>query len=419
MTKVIFFSFFFCTFLLQGQTDTIFKKDSEIIICFITYVNDNNIFYNTKKVNGKYISVDEVQYYSQNGKRAKPSSPQIKKEELNTKDSLIVPKDSSTLYIVHPKTMSRNLFKIKMNRRDIYELEGGEVIKCVFYNEGELKIMLTEMFKVHQISYQIINLDVEFSKTYYIVCSSTSGETKLVDEEIGEDIILKKYLTIFREDLRNSIIKSPFFSSPKSGTGFALSETGLVITNYHVIDKAKKIELTGINGRFTTSYSAKVIVEDQKNDLAILQLENKDIKFDSIPYTIRLKGAEPGEGVYVLGYPMIKSMGEEVKLTTGVISAKTGYKGDVTTYQVSAPVQGGNSGGPLFDKQGNLIGVINAKILGAEGVTYAIKTGYINSLIDLLPSNPLINMKNKIEKLPLEEQVKQISKFVYIIKVSN
>lgn len=66
-------------------------------------------------------------------------------------------------------------------------------------------------------------------------------------------------------------------------------------------------------------------------------------------------------------------MGDEIKLTTGVISSKTGFQGDVSLYQISAPIQPGNSGGPLFDNKGNLIGIVNAKHKGAENVGYAIK----------------------------------------------
>ncbi|WP_317898049.1 S1C family serine protease [Aurantibacillus circumpalustris] len=403
--------------MAHSQTDTIFKKDGDLIFCTITYVNNNNIFYNTKRSEGNYISHDDVKYYSKNGKRAIRSLSEVKRNSLKIKDSLNI-KDSAIIFLISPANFNQSTFKIKMNRRDIYELKGGEIIKCVFFNEGELKIMSTETKDGEQVSYQIINLDLEFPKTHYIFCSSAPGETKLIDEQIGEDLISNKPLTIIEEDLLNPIIRSALFSTPKTGTGFLLTETGLVVTNYHVIEKAKKIELSGINGSFDKSYTAKVVVEDKKNDLAILQIENKDAKYDPTPYSIRSKNAETGEDIFVLGYPMIRSMGEEIKLTTGVISAKTGYKGDVTTYQVSAPVQGGNSGGPLFDKQGNVVGIINAKILGAEGVTYAIKTTYLNSLIDLLPNKPVLNEFSKLDKLTLEEQVKLISRFVYIIKIN-
>jgi S1-C subfamily serine protease len=70
-----------------------------------------------------------------------------------------------------------------------------------------------------------------------------------------------------------------------------------------------------------------------------------------------------GSNVFALGYPMALSlMGEEVKFTDGKISSKTGFQGDITTYQISVPIQPGNSGGPLFDYDGNIVGITNAGI---------------------------------------------------------
>nr|WP_277266111.1 trypsin-like peptidase domain-containing protein [Prevotella corporis] len=79
------------------------------------------------------------------------------------------------------------------------------------------------------------------------------------------------------------------------------------------------------------------------------------------------------EDIFVLGYPLVQTMGEDVKLTTDVISSKTGFQGDVSQYQISAAIQPRNSGGPLFDSRGNLIGIVPAKHKGTENVGYAIK----------------------------------------------
>lgn len=77
------------------------------------------------------------------------------------------------------------------------------------------------------------------------------------------------------------------------------------------------------------------------------------------------KIADVGEDIYVLGYPLTATMGEEVKLTNGIINAKTRFDGDVYQYQISTPVQPGNSGEPLIDYNGNVIGVVCAKHRGA------------------------------------------------------
>lgn len=319
-------------------------------------------------------------------------------------------------FVPYPMTISNG-------KATIYTIGvGGQNAGTIAYNEN-LQYKIYSEGRITAIAGRDILLDIKKGNTYWVQLNPMNGKFGLTDERTGERIYKKNIRTIYAEEDRNNPIIAPtaeaISKGPKSGTGFLLSESGLVVTNHHVIDKANKIVLKGINGDYTTTYTARIVVDDEKNDLAILQLENKTIKFEPIPYTIRSKGADTGEEIYVLGYPMITAMGVEVKLTTGVISAKTGYQGDITSYQVSAPVQGGNSGGPLFDKQGNLTGVVNAKIQGAEGVTYAIKTNYLNALIDLLPTSPVLNDNNKLTGLSMQEQVKKLSNFVYIIEVNN
>ena len=116
---------------------------------------------------------------------------------------------------------------------------------------------------------------------------------------------------------------------------------------------------------------------------------------------------------------MISTMGTEIKLTTGVISSRSGFKGDVSTYQVSAPVQPGNSGGPLFNYKGELIGIINAKHSNAENVSYAIKSSYIKNLIESFTNDNLFPTNNIISDKNLSYQVKSLTPFVYIIQCTN
>jgi V8-like Glu-specific endopeptidase len=321
------------------------------------------------------------------------------------------------------------VFKLYINDNLITSMKTDEVLRYKIYSKG--RIAFTLIFPSEQVNGII---EINENKTYYVVIvnkykagSKIVYENQEIPKEISDKLIAETWFPYKRtikleEDIYNPIgviPKETISTNPKSGTGFLISQKGLIVTNHHVIDKANKIVIKGINGDFTTLYTAKLIFDDEKNDLAILKLENESINFEPIPYAIRKKVADSGEDVFVLGYPMIESMGEEIKLTTGVISSKTGYQGDVTSYQVSAPVQGGNSGGPLFDKNGLLTGVINAKIQGAEGVTYAIKSNYLNALIEQLSDFQITNQINILSSLTLQEQVKLLSKFVYIIEVNN
>ena len=204
-----------------------------------------------------------------------------------------------------------------------------------------------------------------------------------------------------------------------TGTGIALHD-GYVVTNYHVVDGARNIYVKGVNGNSTFEYNAIVVSSDKVNDLAIIKIKDSRFNgFGKIPYQVKTSISDVGEDIFVLGYPMTSTMGDEIKLTTGVISSKTGYQGDVSLYQISAPVQPGNSGGPLFDKQGNLIGIVSAKHKDAENVGYAIKASYLKNLVESAVSTSILPSTNSISNIPLTNQVKSLKNFVFLIKCST
>jgi len=201
-----------------------------------------------------------------------------------------------------------------------------------------------------------------------------------------------------------------------SGSGFGISSDGIIITCFHVVDGAKSIKVRGIDGNFDKGYSAKVLISDKNNDLSIIKID--DLSFSNIPYVIRSSTVNVGENIFVLGYPLRSTMGDEIKLTNGIVSSKSGFQGDVTSYQISAPIQPGNSGGSLFDEKGNVIGIINAKHIGAENASYAIKTAYLLNLIDLLPTPPKLQAISAVSGKPLTEQIKVLKNFIYIIEIN-
>lgn len=297
-------------------------------------------------------------------------------------------------------------------------IKDGQTYKLVYLSSGtyrswwkvgDVKAVLrpsaaTGIFKADwYMENKTMNTDV------YVTFSGTTMETIIGG---GKSNYLKMYPTN-----TNSFASG---SQKSSGTGFAISSNGYIVTNYHVIEDAKSIEVKGVNGNFSKKLSAKVIVSDERNDLAIIKINDPYFtSLGTIPYTFRQGIADVGENVFVLGYPMISSMGEEIKLTNGIVSSKTGFKGDVSQYQISAPVQPGNSGGPLFDKSGNLIGIVSAKHSLAENAGYAIKVSYLKSLIDLLPQTINQPTSNTLKGKVLTEQVKIASNYIYMIVVND
>lgn len=306
---------------------------------------------------------------------------------------------------------SENKYKLACikdgNEYKLIYLGGSEILKQ--WRLGDVKAVLRTsatpgFFKVNwYMADKTINTDA------YAMFEGGSMKIVIDGDENG---YLKMYPT-------SSNIGNPSLTQEWSGTGFAL-KNGYIVTNYHVIENAKSIFIQGIKGDFSPKYNATIIATDKYNDLALLQISDNSFSgFGSIPYNVKTSVSDVGEEVFVLGYPLTSTMGDEIKLTTGVISSKTGFQGNVSLYQISAPIQPGNSGGPLFDNKGNLIGIVNAKHKGAENVGYAIKTSYLKNLIESSISTSILPNNNQIAGLPLTGKVKSLKNYVFMITCSN
>lgn len=208
-----------------------------------------------------------------------------------------------------------------------------------------------------------------------------------------------------------------------NGSGLIISKQGHIVTNHHVINGAKSIEVEFKNDEGLKKYNAVVVNSDNETDLAILKIEDEDFKeFNETPaYNFKSGLADSGEKIYAFGYPMaLSKMGKEVKVTDGIISSKTGINGDVKTYQISAPIQPGNSGGPLFDDKGNLLGINSSGLSKeiADNVGYSIKTNYILNLIDVLPEKIELPYSYTIRWISNQKQIKRLSKYTVLVKVN-
>ena len=205
-----------------------------------------------------------------------------------------------------------------------------------------------------------------------------------------------------------------------SGSGFFIDYRGYIATNYHVIENAKEIEVNFTRDGKLHTFKAEVVKSDKQNDLAIIKITDNSFKsFDNIPYVFQTVQCDVGAGVFALGYPFTTVMGSDIKFTDGKISSKTGYQGDETSYQISVPIQPGNSGGPLFDDNGNLIGITSAGLNRQyfENVNYAIKSLYLKKLIDELSVTIRLPNDRTIANKILTEKIKILSDYVVWISV--
>jgi S1-C subfamily serine protease/antitoxin component YwqK of YwqJK toxin-antitoxin module len=242
-------------------------------------------------------------------------------------------------------------------------------------------------------------------------------------EYILENIIVKEFMTAEELEKKGPKNVSSVEGEWKgNGSGFFINEKGYIATNYHVVEDASAIQVEYFQKGIKNTFSAKVIVTDKQNDLAIIQINDPKFKtLPSIPYVFNSTIKDVGSEVFALGYPMADVMGDEIKFTDGKISSKTGIEGDITVYQISVPIQPGNSGGPLFDNKGNLVGItssaLNKEYFNSENVNYAIKTTYLKNLIDVMPESIALPNSIEIYNKPLTEKIKLLSDFIPIIRV--
>jgi S1-C subfamily serine protease len=280
------------------------------------------------------------------------------------------------------------------------------------WTEGEIKATLEPTATPLFYKAKWIMADKSENSNYYITFEQ--GLFNVLSDDNEKQLYIKMF-----PSSTDNIANSPS-EGASSGTGYAISSNGYIVTNHHVTNGATSIKIRGVNGDFSKTYTAKVIIEDKNNDLSIIKIDDPSfMSLGTIPYIIANRASDVGSSVFVLGYPLRATMGDEVKLTNGIISSKSGFQGDVTSYQITAPVQPGNSGGPLFDDKGNIIGIINAKHVGAENASYAIKASYLMNLIDLMPTPPKLQTISTVAGKPLTEQVKILKKFTYIIEINQ
>jgi len=139
-----------------------------------------------------------------------------------------------------------------------------------------------------------------------------------------------------------------------SGTGFLVSEKGHVVTNNHVVKQCSTIKV-GYSGGLLER--ASLLATDRRNDLALLSTELRGEVVPALKPRVRV-----GDNIYVYGFPLSGLLSKTGNFTVGYITSAAGLNDDTSQLQISAPVQPGNSGGPLVDRHGNVVGVIVSKL---------------------------------------------------------
>jgi antitoxin component YwqK of YwqJK toxin-antitoxin module len=207
-------------------------------------------------------------------------------------------------------------------------------------------------------------------------------------------------------------------------SGFLLSSGGIVCTNYHTVRDAQDIRVSF--PLIKKSFKATLVAKDRDNDLCLLRLTAFDFKqhfTQQIPYTLAsAQHIGLGESVFTLGYPYGTMLGKAPKFSQGSITSLKGLKDDPACFQINTPIQPGNSGGPVLDKHGNLVGIVIAmanykffvKTTGSlpQNLNFAVKSDYLLSLLKRKADPP------STRELPITELVAAVQQFTVRIEIT-
>ena len=202
-----------------------------------------------------------------------------------------------------------------------------------------------------------------------------------------------------------------------TGTGFFLSSDGLLATNHHVIEACSSINVQTADRKLRP---ARLVASDATNDLALLKLEATPKLFAVLRPSARL-----GEDVSAFGFPHTDLFATTGNFSTGGITASSGLGDDTRYFQISAPVHAGNSGGPLLDDRGNVVGVVTSKLNSLkfaarnggevpQNVNFALKASLLTSFLEgngaaVTTSKP---DAPRLERPDVAELARQISAFI-------
>jgi serine protease Do len=201
------------------------------------------------------------------------------------------------------------------------------------------------------------------------------------------------------------------------GSGFLIDGKGYIITNAHVLKGSGAVVINSKGQEF----KATIAHVDTEKDLAILKINDQDYTpVKTLPYSIRKTNTDLGEPIFTLGYPR-----SEVVYGEGYLSARTGFNGDSSTYQIQISANPGNSGAPVLNNNGEVIGVLSTRQAQASGVVFAVKSKNIYRMVDELKSNDSSIGKIKIPThsslrgLERKQQITKVEDCVFYVKAYN
>ena len=215
----------------------------------------------------------------------------------------------------------------------------------------------------------------------------------------------------------NEVPRTPAEAPKVGGTGFLVDANGYLVTNAHIVNHATTVSVQNNKGQ---EFKTKIIYIEPTSDLAFLKIDDEDFKsYGSLPYSINKNSADLGEQIFTLGYPR-----DEIVYGEGYMSAKTGFEGDTLACQIAVAANPGNSGGPVLNRNGEVIGVLSTRQIQAQGVVFAIRSKNIFKMLDeirmIKGDSSIASLKiptsSAIKGLDRVQQIKKIEDCIFIVK---
>ena len=347
--------------MIARTEDSIVSIDSEINKIFITRIKSDYSITYTKSLAKWYRTSDE-------GKK--------KKNESERK--WIADNTAASLNMTHEKFWEDYLRglekteKISQDEFDLLTITGDLVIGQKINNDFE-HLNITQKAKIY------VNLK---KKTY-----------TLVRELNGKNIHEAQYLCNAQKT------KSGENTGGSSGTAFFINNRGHLLTNNHVVEGCSLSKITYKNN----DYDAKLIATDKTLDLALLKAELKPKTF----FNFSKDETKKLNTIYVAGYPLGKGLSDDLKISSGIVSSLKGFEDNSNEIQIDAPINSGNSGGPIINENGDLIAIAVSGMAKdqTEGINFGIKSSAAERF---LKSNDINFNKSLYSRSKNKEQLRNI-----------